>query len=228
MVLPHNFVTAPDGSFVFPELRCLTLEYVPRPTFSTIVQKGADGSTTRIQLDPYPLWEYDITFGFLSNQLRFSSQDPHSNPARRTDYQQIMGLFLACGGQRQTFLMDMAKVTLDSSDSETQEFQIATGDGATTTFQLLRPFGGFLDLVENPIAASIKVTVAGQPAAVQSSVGGLITLTAPPPAGAAVRAGCRFLHRMRFVNDQEEAQAMWKSMYTRDKLKLVQERNETA
>ncbi len=225
MILPNTFQAAADGTLMFPQLRGLTLEYTVRPTFDTIVQKAADRSTTRLQIDPYPLWEYDLTFGFVSNDTRYNLPNNHTNPTNKTDYEQIVGLFLACGGQRDTFLFDLAQLTLRPNDSSVTNVQIGTGDGTTTAFQLVRPLGGFLDLVDNPIESSIKVVAGASAATVSSVAAGMVTLAAAPAAGAAVRASFKWLHRLRFVNDQEEFQAMWFNLYQRDKLKLIQERN---
>lgn len=231
MLLPSYFPAAADGTLLFPPLLGLSLEYTMRPTFSTIVQTGTDRSTTRLSLDPYPLWEYDLTFGHVSDSPADIAANPATNPASQTPYMQILGLFLACGARRDTFLLDLARFTRRTTDSTVTQGQIGIGDGARTAFQLVRSIGGFLDLIENPVAASVLVFTrpggggAITPVSFTLGSNGLVTLAAPPAAGAIVTANFNWLHRMRFTQDAEEFNALWFQMYTRDKLKLVQERN---
>ena len=230
MTIPSAFQTAPDGTLVFPLLRGLSLEYTPRPTFSTIVQTATDRSTTRIGLDPYPLWEYDLSFGYVSDDVQYALDDAINNPGGQSEYRQILGLFCACGGMRDTFLMDLAAITKRPSDSQVNNMQIGLGNGAQAAFQLVRNFGGFLDLIDNPVVSTLAVIITNSDGSagtqtVSSCINGVVTLSAAPDAGAIVSASFRWLHRFRFAQDTDEMDAMWDRMYSRDKLKVVQERN---
>jgi uncharacterized protein (TIGR02217 family) len=229
--IPGTFQIAADGSIMFPPQPGLTMEFTVRPTFSTIVQTATDRSSTTLGLDPFPLWEYDLAFGYVSDDGTFTVPDATKNPAALTQYEQIMGLFLACGGRRDTFLMDLAQVT-KKPDSTVNNVNIGIGDGSATQFQLCRPIGGFLDLIDNPINASVAITAisGGTPTLLTPSsiVNGLVTLAAPPSAGTIITASFDWLHRMRFTADAEEFDSMLLRLYSRGKLKLRQERNPSA
>src|SRR5579875_2423837 len=95
------FQTAADGTLMFPPFPGLSLEYTLRPTFSTITQTAPDRSVTTIQLDPYPLWEYDLSFGHVSDDINQGCIPiGPRNPMGYTSLYQFMGLFCAVGGQR--------------------------------------------------------------------------------------------------------------------------------
>lgn len=230
MVLPNVFPLAPDGSWLFPILPGLTLEYTQRPTFDNIVQPGADRSVTVVSLDPYPLWEYDLAFGYISDDPSYNVPDPKSNPSNMTQLDQIAGLFLACGGRRDPFLMDLAQITKKRWDSTVEGAPIGIGDGTNTAFQLVRPVYGFLDFIDNPIVGTVQIMItpsagAASVAPYASIVNGLVTLFDPPPAGAVVTASFSWLHRMRFTSDAEGFDGMVYRLHTRGSLKLAQDRS---
>lgn len=216
-----------DGTLIFPPFPGLSFDYSMRLTWSTIYQEAADGSAVAIQIDPYPRWEYDLSLGHLSD-------DPSQgclprgirNPLGMTALYQFLGLYCAVGGRRDPFMLRMADFTRRESDSHVRGLQIGTGDGVTTSFQLVRAVGGFLDLIENPV--NLVLEVAGAVVTPSSVVNGLVTLATAPATGASVLATFDWLHRMRFTKDSEDATAVWYQMYTKSAVKLVSERNVTS
>ena len=90
---------------------------------------------------------------------------------------------------------------------------IGTGDGATTTFQLVKRYGAgegaYARPIVKPVAGSVRVAVGGVELAAGSGFGldptsGRVTLTLPPPAGAEVTAGFGFDVPVRFDSDELE------------------------
>ena len=84
---------------------------------------------------------------------------------------------------------------------------LGTGDGSRTSFALAKTYGvtnPYRRLVAKPVAGSVRVAVAGTEVtsglAVDSATG-IVTLAAPPPAGAGVTAGFRFHVPVRFDTD---------------------------
>lgn len=83
---------------------------------------------------------------------------------------------------------------------------IATGDGATVTFQLVKTYGsgprGHARRITKPVAGSVSVAVDGTAAAATvDSLTGIVTLAAPPAMGAVVTAGFAFDVPVRFDTD---------------------------
>jgi uncharacterized protein (TIGR02217 family) len=225
LIYQNAFQSAADGSLVFPILRGMSLEFTMKPTFSTIIQKATDRSTARIQLDPYPLWEYEIAFGYLTDDVEYAISNPITNQFALTDFQRLGGFFMACGGSAASFLLDTGAVTRRSSDSIAQGVLIGIGDGTSSVFQLVQRWGGFLELIENPIVKTLVISVNGVTTATTSCVNGLVTMAAPPANGAMIRASFNFLRRMRFQSDMESFESMSLNLYAKPKVKLIQERN---
>jgi len=89
--------------------------------------------------------------------------------------------------------------------------RIGTGDGATTTFQLVKTYGGsfapYPRTIAKPVGGSVRVAVDGVEQAVGSDFNcdpttGIITFTTPPPADAAITAGYSFDVPVRFDTDE--------------------------
>lgn len=86
---------------------------------------------------------------------------------------------------------------------------LATGDGTTRTFQLVKGYGaGFAPYrrrIVKPVAGSVTVAVAGAPlppgAVSADAATGVVTLVEAPPLGAAVSAGFMFDVPVRFDTD---------------------------
>jgi uncharacterized protein (TIGR02217 family) len=91
---------------------------------------------------------------------------------------------------------------------------IGTGDGATTSFQLAKSYGGvhapYRRPIVKPVAGSALVAVNGVEIAPTAfaldPTTGRIDLTSPPRAGAAVTAGFRFDVPVRFDTDWLEVE----------------------
>ncbi len=81
---------------------------------------------------------------------------------------------------------------------------IGVGDGATTGFDLVKLYGDYARPIRKPVAGTVRVAVAGAEVsgfAVDTTTG-RVTLTVPPPAGAAVTAGFEFDVPVRFDADR--------------------------
>jgi uncharacterized protein (TIGR02217 family) len=87
---------------------------------------------------------------------------------------------------------------------------IGQGDGAQAAFQLVKRYGGvhapYDRPIVKPVAGTVRLAVGGVQLAssefVVDAASGLVTLAAPPPAGAAVRAGFEFDVPVRFDIDE--------------------------
>jgi uncharacterized protein (TIGR02217 family) len=183
------------SNLLFPKIRGLAWEVVKNPTLSTDIQSSLAGREVRIQNFQNPIWEFTLIYEYLLNDPRFRD-DTGSTPL-----EQLIGFFLARGGQFDDFLLNESDLTQRLEDSVFSGQPIGTGDGITVNFQLIRNFGGFLEACQNPANQSAKIYVNGV-AKVQGTDYtislGVVTFTLAPALGAAITADFTFLHRVRF------------------------------
>ena len=80
---------------------------------------------------------------------------------------------------------------------------IGTGDGTRRSFQLVKRYGDYVRTITKPVAASVRVAVAGIAVTGFSvdALNGIVTLATAPVVGAAVTAGFAFDVPVRFDSD---------------------------
>jgi uncharacterized protein (TIGR02217 family) len=84
---------------------------------------------------------------------------------------------------------------------------IATGDGTTKSFQLMKTYpsgpASWCRVIKKPVAGSVRMAVAGveQSAFTVDTATGLVTFATAPPAGSAITAGFEFDVPVRFDSD---------------------------
>lgn len=125
---------------VFPTLIGLQWKRIRTPNFENIDQEAVSGLETRIALRPYPKYQWKMDYSYLGSG--------GLNGVSNTDYQTMAGFYNARLASYDSFLLT------EPDDSAVTGQQIAIGDGATLTFQLLRTFGGFSE----PVLAPNSVT----------------------------------------------------------------------
>jgi uncharacterized protein (TIGR02217 family) len=183
------------SNLLFPRIRGLSWEVVKNPTLSTEIQSSLAGREVRIQNFQNPIWEFTLIYEYLLNDPKFRD-DTGSTPL-----EQLIGFFLARGGQFDDFLLNESDLTQRLEDSVFSGQPIGTGDGVSANFQLVRNFGGFLEACQNPANQSARVYVNGVPKIQGTDYTislGLVTFTLAPALGAAITADFTFLHRVRF------------------------------
>ncbi len=162
------------------------------PTFQTRVQRAASGRELRALDYPYPLWQFSLTYDVLRDE-----------PAPQSDLRTLIGFFMACNGAFQTFLYD------DPSDDAVTGEPIATADGVTTVWPLVRVIGapggvGFQEPICAPnVVSAVYLNGIVQPPAdwsVDPSTG-LLTFSAAPEAGKLITADFSYYFRCRFMSD---------------------------
>jgi uncharacterized protein (TIGR02217 family) len=172
---------------VFPSLAGLGWPVVKTPNFATKVQASVSFRELRAAFAPYPQWRWNVVHNFL----RIDPTTP--------DFQTLANFYLARQGMFDSFLYS------DPTDNTVTGQQFATGDGATTAFQLLRTFSvaGFAEFVYNlngvPV---IKDNGVVKTAGVDYNiVNGLVTFTAPVSVGHALTWTGGYYWRARFDTD---------------------------
>lgn len=115
---------------IFPSLIGMSYPVTRKPTWSTIKQKAVSGKEYRLQLQTYPLWSYEAAFDYLGSG------------GANTDFQTLSGFVNKVGGAALPFLFP------DPYDGTATNASLGTGDGVTTTFNFVRPWGGFVEPVQ--------------------------------------------------------------------------------
>jgi uncharacterized protein (TIGR02217 family) len=192
------------SNVLFPKIRGLAWSVVKTPTFATEIQQSLAGREVRVQNYQNPLWEFTLTYEYLLNDPRFRDEN------EQTPLETLVGFFLARGGQFDDFLLNETDVTGRLEDSVYSGQPIGSGNGSTTSFQLVRNIGGFLEACQNPANQAATVYLNGV-AKVQGTDytinNGLVLFATPPASGVAVTADFAFLHRVRFDTGTARATA---------------------
>lgn len=193
---------------VFPDLPGLTWDGAKSPEFRTTIVPGADGSETPIANWANPLWHWTLKYELL--------RDDATDELRT-----LMGFFLRRLGRADDFLYD------DPSDNAVTGQLLGIGNGATTTFQAVRSFGGFVEDVKN-LKVPPVIYVAGVPVTSGWSVNskGLITFAEPPANGAVITADLKYYWRVRFDADMAEFNEFAEALWEMQELKLVSKRRQ--
>ncbi|HVA15463.1 MAG TPA: DUF2460 domain-containing protein [Stellaceae bacterium] len=199
---------------VFPTLAGLGWSVTRREIWKTRSQEAISGKETRIADWSYPRHQWSLSFDFL-RQGSFSG-------AAYAEFALLAGFFNLRQGAYDSFLYT------DADDNMATAQALATGDGATTSFALLRSFGGFAE----PILAPNVVSHVYLNGVVQSggsySVNawgaaspGTLAFTTAPGAGVAIAADFSFYFPCRFAADQMDFEKFMAALYAAKKVAFI-------
>jgi uncharacterized protein (TIGR02217 family) len=176
-------------------------ELVPHHYFGK--QTARSGRTVRAQWASQPTTKMKIVYsddGFLSEEKPRPAAD---GSAVYSDFDTMLGFFNYHGGGFQSFLFQGVNARERRKYTRHGERQF-TGDGATTSFQLVRNLGIWAEAIYWPQGAP-TVYVGGvqqNPASVTALGNGMYQLAAAPAANVLVTADFSFAYRCVF--DAEE------------------------
>lgn len=186
----------------------LMWDIVKKPMFDTTVQRATSGFERRIAHRQYPLYSFEVSYALL-----------RSNSARGyTELQTLFGFCNARQGMFDSFLYS------DPSDSTVTDAPLGTGDGSTTTYQLTRSYGGFLEPINNVnVFGNIKangVIQSGSGYTVNAATG-LVTFASAPAIGVVLTYTSSYYYRVRFENDEFHFNQFYKNYWELKKLSFV-------
>lgn len=187
---------------IFPTFPGLAWGVIKAPQFTTRIQRAASGRELRASLTAYPTYTFRLSFEFL----------------RVSEFQQLLGFFLARRGAWDSFLFT------DPDDNSVADYQIGTGDGNRTQFQLLRPCGGFIEPVENVnVIDAVKVDGVPRTPNVDYTVTstGIVVFNPAPAVGQAVTWSGSYYYRCRFKDDAADFSQFMKQLWELKKCELV-------
>jgi len=171
---------------IFPALPGLAFPVTRRTLWDTIKNDSLSGKRVRFSNRSYPTYAYEVSFGD-TGFLRSSAAFP--------EWQQLQGFVNRLVGGTALFLYD------DVTDDAATAQPFGTGDGASTTFQLVRTLGGFTEPVFFPNVIT-GVTVDGVATGGFSLTSyGAIVFPSPPNAGAALAWSGTFYWGCRMDED---------------------------
>ena len=171
--------------------------YVWTPTIAPVwkaqLQKTASGRVVAATYQQYPLYKFGVQYKTLSQAL----------------FETLTAFFNQQQGNVVPFYFDAGP----GNDAVSAQ-SVGTGDGTTTTFQLLRSYGGFSE----PIAASFGTRtayVAGTAASAtfESPSPGYVTFASAPASGAALTWNGNYYFQCRFSKGTEEFEQFMYQFY---------------
>lgn len=190
------------------------------PTFATIVQTSVSGNEGRSARQAYPLWEFELTFERLADATQNSTPDPYR--VGSADLQKLCGLFLVTAGQYGRFYFPSPE------DSSRVGQAIATGNGTTTAFTIVRSWGsaGVGSTFTEPVGGvqptpAAKVYLNG---VLQSSgytiTNNVLTFTVAPGNGVAITMDFSFYYLCRFLEDVQDFEQFYYHLWQLKTLKF--------
>lgn len=193
-----------------PNLPGLAWSRHKTPRYSTRIASHVSGREVRVALMSYPLYEFEAVYGGLtSSAAGFAGLGGSS-------LQSLMGFFLQLQGQFGTFLYT------DPDDNAVTGQVLATGDGSTAAFTMMRALGGFLEPV-GWVTGLGNVYLNG---AVQPGSGYALTppnslsFTAAPGPGVVVSADFSYAFNCRFLDDQMDFEEFMANLWKLDSMKF--------
>ena len=204
---------------IFPSLPGLGWSVVKSPRFATRIQRAVNGRELRALDQPYPLWNWTLTYPLLRdrNDMRAPLPAAGGFGIGYDELRILAGFFLQQQGALQPFLFD------DPTDDIAAAQPLGTGDSSRTAFQLLRHMGGFAEPITAPNTVSAIYFDGIQQSAANYTVDaatGSVTFATPPPAGQLVTADFTYWLRVRFADDTAEFENFMLQLWQARQIKL--------
>jgi uncharacterized protein (TIGR02217 family) len=177
------------------------------PRFQTRTQKAVSGRQLRLVDQQNPIWTFTLGFPLLRDDNDTRAGAGIGPGIGYNELRTLAGFFLGLQGAYGNFLFQ------DPSDNQVTGQAIATGDGATTAFPIVRNFGGFsekllaaINQTGNALLVYLNgvLQTSGVGTASQfgfSGLGDTITFAAAPAEGAAITASFSYYFLCHFTDD---------------------------
>jgi len=196
---------------VFPALPGLAWPVKRSEIWATRAPQAISGKETRIADWSYPRHEWTLGYDVLRQGTRTAGTF--------TEFAQLDAFFNERQGQFDSFLYT------DPDDCSVAGQGIGSGDGVTTTFQLARSFGGFIEPIFAPNTVSHVYVNGVDPADwTVSSWGsvppGVVTFSSAPGAGQAITATFTYYFPCRFSADQMDFEKFMASLWSAKSVKF--------
>lgn len=196
------------SQLIFPtRLPGMKMDLTRAPRFKTHIQSAVSGRETRAAFMGFPLWDLTVSFEFLQSGNRGS------------DLSQLVALFGQVKGSWDSFLLPVP------DDNAVTDHLIATGNGSTRNFQLMRSITSSGFVLTEPVMNVNSITnVKVNGVAVTGytvSATGVLTLPVTPASGASITWTGSYYFRCRFTNDTVDFNRFMADLYELKALKMI-------
>lgn len=183
---------------IFPSLSGLSWPVIRKPEFKTQILESVSGKEVRVAQRSAPRYTYTVSYEVLRKNNT------------QAEYQILMAFYNNRLGSFDTFLYN------DVDDNSASAEVIGIGDGLSSTFQIVRAFGGpanpkWFDSILAPNAiTAVYLNGVLQASSLYSvsnwgsATPGVITFVSPPFANVAVSVDMTWYWPCRFVDDTVE------------------------
>lgn len=190
-----------------------------KPTFAATVQQAVSGREITSAQQAFPLWEFELTFEAL--QTATQNRVPYSQYSGfNLKLEQLQTVFLACSGQFSRFYYN------DPTDNSRLGQVIASGDGVSPTFQIIRTIGLGNTSLSEPVGGlnalvGYQFYVNGTPTAVTlANFNRTITFGAAPGVGELITGDFNFFYLCRFLSDMTDFEQFLTNLWALRSLKF--------
>lgn len=206
-----SYVGFPSPTPVFPALPVQGFPVSKKPFFTSWQHRSVTGKQFQCFRQVYPNWDFELQYGdmaWLREQTQ--NQQKYQNNSPFTEFEAMSQLFLACYGSYGDFFYD------DPEDDSRFAQPIATGDGSTTQFRVVRTWGlvGPTARIE-PVGGvnlglPITVYLNGSPVAgstysvTNDPSGSHLTFTSAPGGGVAITMDFFYYYRCRWLEPNQQ------------------------
>jgi uncharacterized protein (TIGR02217 family) len=149
-----------------------------------------------------PRYRYTLRYEFLFSDVR-------------AHLQTLVGFYNRHGGPFDSWRY------LDKDDNTASVQQFGVGNGAQTSFQLTRSFGGFAEPVTEVASVAIYVDGIQKTTGVSVSAAGVVTFTVAPSVGAVLQWNGTFYRRCRFDGDRLETAKFMNALFNARKVEFI-------
>ncbi len=199
---------------VFPTFAGLGWSVARSEIWKTRTQEAISGKETRIADWSYPRHQWTLAFDFL--------RQGNLSGTNYAEFAALAGFFNLRQGGFDTFLY------ADPDDNAVNGQAIGAGDGATTSFQLVRAFGGFVEPILAPNAVT-RVALNGVTQSTSlytvngwgSAAPGTVAFTSPPGVGVSIVADFSFYFPCRFAADHLDFEKFMAALYQLKKIEFI-------
>ncbi|MFI5230062.1 MAG: DUF2460 domain-containing protein [Gemmatimonadales bacterium] len=173
---------------VFPTLAGLTWDVTKTPQWNTKIQRSDGGKELRAQFYSTPLWRWVLAYDLLRGDLTLH------------EFQTLVGFYNARQGSFDSFLY------ADPNDSSVTAELFGFGNGAITTYQLIRSFAGTAEENVVDLNGTPQIFKNGVLQTSGFTIGstGIVTFTTAPAPGDTLTWTGSYYWRTRFDTDAME------------------------
>ncbi len=197
---------------LLPSFSGITYPVKKSPMWDTDVMKSVSGKRTTLARMSYPTYAFELPISFLRTAAAF------------LEFQDLMAFYNTAQGRANLFRFN------DPDDNTATVQGFGTGDGTTTTFQLVRAVTGlsfsWVDPVYYPVTAAIFNNGVLQTLGVNYTISttGLVTFTVAPVLGRALTWTGTFHWLVRFDDDSQSFEQFVQNLFELKALRFSSEK----